>query len=319
MAERFFRRALFAREKTIRPLVAAGEIMKLEITLTKNILRKKFDPDDKYNKLRDRIDRHKLALSNELFEVWEKDARENGYQQYFMDWYFSIIGTGKKLRKFKIDKIRKVRGTRSKEDEVLLKTAIASNDKIIAGNVNPDMIKRNNKVSIISEEVFSREKRQTVTTEDVENVLTHKDNSAIFDIYETPVRLVVNLDSDSELLGKYLSKFIIGTKKLYIKDKYITQFENERNINEYILKYLNKKETKLVFLFPEERKDSKGIVRFRGYEGFNTEFQFLDSKLMHHSSLETDRYVIDLGYRLRVFGGEEDGKTEQEIINITKK
>lgn len=293
--------------------------MKLEITLSKNILRKKFDQKDKYNKVRERIDRHKLALSNELFEIWEKDAKENGYEKYFMDWYFSIIGTEKKLRKFNIEKIRKTRGARSKEDEVLLKTAIASNDKIIVGNVNQDMIKRNKRVSFINEEVFSRENMQTVTTDDVENVLMHRDNTAIFDIYETPTRLMVNLDSDAEILGRYLSKFIVGTKKLIIKDKYITQSENERNINEYVLKYLNKKETKLIFVFPEERKDSKGIARFQNYEGFKTSFRFIDSKLMHHSSLETDRYIIDLGYRLRLFGGDDSGKTEQEIINITKK
>lgn len=293
--------------------------MKLEITLSKSILRKKFDQKDKYNKIRERIDRHKLALSNELFELWEKDARDNGYDKYFMDWYFSIIGSGKKLRKFNIEKVRKTRGARSKEDEVLLKTAIASNDKILVGNVNSDMIKRNKRISFINEEVFSRENMQTVTTEDVENVLTHRDNTPIFDIFETPTRLMVNLDSDADLLGKYLSKFIVGTKKLVIKDKYITQAENERNINDYILKYLNKKETKLIFVFPEERRDSKSITRFKNYNGFRTGFEFVDSKLMHHSSLETDRYVIDLGYRLRVFGGDEDGKTEQEIINITKK
>lgn len=293
--------------------------MKLEITLSKSILRKKFDQKDKYNKLRERIDRHKLALSNELFELWEKDAKENGYDKYFMDWYFSVIGSGKKLRKFNIEKIKKTRGARSGEDEILLKTALASNDKIVVGNVNQDMAKRNKRVSFITEEIFSRENMQTVTTTDVANVLTHRDNSAIFDIYETPTRLLVELGSDSEMLGRYLSKFISGTKKLIIKDKYITQSENERNINEYVLKYLNKKETKLVFVFPEERRDSKGISRFQNYQGFKTSFSFLDSKLMHHSSLETDRYVIDLGYRLRVFGGDDTGKTEQEIVNITKK
>lgn len=293
--------------------------MKLEITLCKNILRNKFNQKDKYNKLRDRIYRHKLSVSKELLKVWEEDAKEYGYEKQFMDWYFSIIGSRQRLTKVNIDNIKKTRGARSEEDKIILKTALGSRDKIIAGNLNEDMVKRNRRVAFIPEDVFSREKIQTVTTEDVENVMTHKDNTPIFDIYETPIRLVVNLDSDSELLGRYLSKFIVGTKKLYIKDKYITQFENERNINDYILKYLDNKRTKLVFIFPEERKNSKKLARFKNYNGFKTELRFIDSKLMHHSSLETDNFIIDLGYRLRVFGGEEDGKTEQEIINISKK
>lgn len=42
-------------------------------------------------------------------------------------------------------------------------------------------------------------------------------------------------------------------------------------------------------------------------------------ELSHKSFIETDKYIIDLGYRLRVFGDRDDQKTEEEIINITKK
>lgn len=292
--------------------------MKLEITLSKGTLRKKFDRNDKYNRLRERIDRHKVVISDELFFIWEKDVRENGCDNLFMDWYFSLINSSNRIVKVDIKKLKRARGARSEEDNALLKTGMMSKDKIVVGNVNSDMIARNKKIAFINDKNFMREKYQTIDTDDIENVILNKNKDMIFDIYETPVRLVVKLDSSSEVLAKYLSKFMRGTNKLIVKDKFITQPENEYNIDNYILKYISKN-TKLIFLFPEMRKNGKIIQKFENYKGYNSTVKFVDSKQMHHSSIETDRYIIDIGYRLRLFGGEGDGKTEEEVITITKK
>ena len=164
-----------------------------------------------------------------------------------------------------------------------------------------------------------REGSQTVTMKDVRRVMVAGNTHSIFDIYETPTRLEVELDSESEILGKYLAKFLRGSKYIKIKDRYITQPENERNLNDYILKYVRKENTKLIFVISENRSKSELVERFKNYNGYKSQIEFVDDKQTHHSSIETESYIIDLGYRLRVFGDIEDGKTEDEIINITRK
>ena len=56
--------------------------------------------------MRSRIDRHTLVLNDELLAIYEKDAKDNKYQIQFENWYFSLIGSAKKLRKFNTPVIR---------------------------------------------------------------------------------------------------------------------------------------------------------------------------------------------------------------------
>lgn len=293
--------------------------MRLEITVSKDIVKKKFNISDKNNKIRDRLNEHTIVVSNELLKIWEQDSKDNNYQEQFQNWYFSIINSKKKFKKVKNVKHKKVKGAKNHEEKSLIATAIASNDKIVVGNVDIKTKKRNKSVSFVSEGTFMREKVQTVTMKDLRKVILEKKTHSLFDIYETPTRLEIDLDSDAHILSRYLTKFLIDSKNIKIQDRYILQPENERNLNEYILRYINKKETKLIFVISENIKNEEIIKKFTNYRGFKSTIDFVDKKYTHHSLIETDEYIIDLGYRLRVFGDVDDGKTEQEIINITRK
>lgn len=293
--------------------------MKLELTVSKDIIRKKFDIDDKYNVCRERLSKHKLVVSNELFKLWEQDAIENKYGTQFENWYFSIISSNKKFKKVKMQDKHKVKKVKTHEEEIMIGTALSTEDKFLVSDINIEARRKNKEVSFVSEGVFIKDKVQTVSMKDVRNVIVRKKNYSLFDIYETPTRLEVALDSDSEILSEYLSKFFKDTKKLFIKDRYITQEENERNLNKYILKHIDKKICNITFVMPENRKKEDIIEKFTNYNGYNSDITFIDKKQTHQSYIESDEFIIDLGYRLRVFGDVDDGKTEQEIITITKK
>lgn len=293
--------------------------MRLELAVSKDIIKRKFNINDKYNKVRERLNDHTLVVSNELLQTWEQDSKDNGYQEQFQNWYFSIINSKKKVKKVKVASYSKIKETSNIEDKALIATAMASRDKIAVGYMHVKIRRKNRSVLYVSEGSFMREGSQTVTMKDVRKVLVAGNTYSLFDVYETPTRLQVELDSESEILGKYLSKFLRGSKYVKIKDRYLSQPENERNLNEYILKYLNKSKTKLIFVISENRKKSEIVEKFVNYQGFKSEVEFVDDKQTHHSSIETEEYIVDLGYRLRVFGDIADGKTEDEIINITRK
>ena len=293
--------------------------MRLELVVSKDIIKRKFDINDKYNKLRDRLGKHTLVVSNELLKVWEQDAKDNNYEEQFQNWYFSIINSNKKVKKVKAVKHNKVKNVRSHQEKTLIATAMASRDNIAVGNVDIKTKRKNRSVLFVSEGTFMRVESQTVTMKDVRKVLISGKTHSIFDIYETPVRLEIELDSDSHALGMYLSKFLRGAKYIKIQDRYILQPENERNLNEYILKYVYKSKTRLTFVISEGRNNTEIVDKFTNYNGYKSDIEFVDKKQTHHSLLETDEYIIDLGYRLRVFGDIDDGKTEEEIINITRK
>ncbi len=293
--------------------------MRLELTVSKDIIKRKFDISDKYNKVRARLSDHTLIASNELLKIWEQDAIDNKYQEQFQNWYFSLINSKKKFKKVKPIKYKKIKGARNDEERVLISTAMASKDKIVIGNMDIKTRRKNKLVLYVSEGTFMREASQTVTMIDVRKVIVAGKTHSIFDIYETPTRLEVQLDSESNILGTYLSKFIKESKNLKIQDRYISQPENERNLNEYILKHINKSTTKLIFVISENLSKSDMVDKFNNYDGYSSKVEFVDNKETHHSLIETDEYIIDLGYRLRVFGDIDDGKTEAEIINITRK
>lgn len=293
--------------------------MRLELAVSKDIIKRKFNINDKYNKVRERLNDHTLVVSSELLKTWEQDAKENKYQEQFQNWYFSLINSKQKIKKVKAADYNKIKDAESIEDKALIATAMMSKDKIAVGYMHVKTRRKNRSVLYVSEGTFMREGSQTVTMKDVRRVMVAGNTHSIFDIYETPTRLEVELDSESEILGKYLAKFLRGSKYIKIKDRYITQPENERNLNDYILKYVRKENTKLIFVISENRSKSELVERFKNYNGYKSQIEFVDDKQTHHSSIETESYIIDLGYRLRVFGDIEDGKTEDEIINITRK
>lgn len=293
--------------------------MRLEIAVSKDIIKRKFDIDDKYNKLRDRLNKHQIVVSNELLKTWEQDSIDNKYYDQFQNWYFSIINSKKKFKKVKTVKYNKVKQSRNHEEKMLIATAMASKDKIAVGNIDIKTKRKNRTVLFVSEGTFMREESQTINMNEVRKVIIAGKTHSIFDIYETPTRLEVGLDSESVVLGMYLSKFMENSKRIKIQDRYILQIENERNLNEYILKYVDKKTTKLTFVISENNKKEDIIEKLTDYKGYKSNIEFVDNKETHHSLIETDQYIIDLGYRLRVFGDIDDGKTENEVINITKK
>ncbi len=293
--------------------------MRLELTVSKDTIKRKFNISDKYNKVRDRLSNHTLVVSNELLKVWEQDAIDNKYQEQFQNWYFSMINSKKKFKKVKSAKFKKIKGARNDEERALISTAMASKDKILVANLDITTRRKNKLILYVSEGTFMREGSQTVNMKDVRKVMVAGKTHSIFDIFETPVRLEVELDSDSNLLGLYLSKFLKESKNIRILDRYILQPENERNLNEYILKYINKSTTSLTFVISENLSKNDIVDKFTNYNGYKSKVEFVDNKQTHHSLIEGDYYIIDLGYRLRVFGDVQDGKTEEEIINITRK
>lgn len=293
--------------------------MRLELVVSKDIIKRKFNIDDKYNKLRDRLNKHTLVVSNELLKVWEQDSKDNKYEEQFQNWYFSIINSKKKFKKVKTAKYNKVKNVRSYQDKALIATALSSKDKIAVGNMEIKIKRKNKSVLFVSEGTFMRVESQTVTMNDVRKVIVSGKTHSIFDIYETPVRLEIELDSDAHVLGVYLAKFLRNAKYIKIQDRYILQPENERNLNEYILKHLTKSKVRLIFVLSEGTNNEDVIAKFTNYNGYRSNIEYVDKKQTHHSLIETDEYIIDLGYRLRVFGDIDDGKTEEEIINITRK
>lgn len=293
--------------------------MRLELAVSKAIIKRKFDIDDNYNKLRERLNKHTLVVSNELLKSWEEDSKNHNYHEQFQNWYFSVINSKKKFKKVKTVKYNKVKNTKNHEDKILIATAMNSKDKICVGNMNINIKRKNRTVLFVSEGTFMRNSIQTVKMKDIRNVIIANKTHNIFDIYETPVRIEVSLDSDSDVLGIYLSKFLRNSKNIKIKDRYILQTENERNLNQYILRYVDKKKANLTFVISENRNTEDITSKFINYNGYKSNIEFIGDKQTHHSSIETDEYIIDLGYRLRVFGDIDDGKTEEEVINITRK
>lgn len=293
--------------------------MRLELVVSKDIIKRKFNIDDKYNKLRDRLNKHTLVVSNELLKLWEQDSKDNKYEEQFQNWYFSIINSKKKFKKVTTTKHSKVKNAKSYQDKALISTALSSKDKIAVGNMDIKTKRQNRSVLFVSEGTFMRVESQTVTMNDVRKVIVSGRTHSIFDIYETPVRLEIELDSDAHVLGTYIAKFLRSAKNIKIQDRYILQPENERNLNEYILKHVTKSKVHLTFVLSEGTTNEDVIAKFTNYNGYKSNIEYVDKKQTHHSLIETDEYIIDLGYRLRVFGDIDDGKTEEEIINITRK
>lgn len=294
--------------------------MRLDITLDKSAIKNKFNIDAKYDSLRSRVNRHTIVVSSELKQIWDEDAEKNNYKQAYNEWFLSILREKTKVKKVNIGKVKENSDKDLDEKEISIKTALVSEDKILLGDYNSNIKGRYNQIRFISEEIFIGEDKQTVKLSDIENVLVRNKYETLFDIYETPVRIEVTY-GNADILGQYLSKFYKNAKNIIIKDKYMNNTENERNLNTYILKYINKKNCKIKFITYWDKKTKDNLKeKFTNYKGYNSEVILSKKDMAHSSYIETDEYIIDLGYRLKVFGGmENDGETEYEIVNITRK
>lgn len=294
--------------------------MRLEITLSKEIIRSKFDLDTKYDELRNRINRHILVISDELKSIWDRDAEENNYKEEYDEWVLSISRDIDKIKKVNIEDFKKDLPENLSKEDIAITTALASKDKILIGDYSNNLKNKYSKIKFVTYEAFLRENKQTVKLNDIEEVLVKNKCYELFDIYETPVRIEVTY-GNADILAKYLAKFYEGSKNITIKDKYLNNAENERNLKQYILKYINRDECRIKFILYWDKKDKENLEsRFRNYNGYKSDVVLAKKDMAHSSYIETDKYMIDLGYRLKVFGGvENDGETEYEIINITKK
>lgn len=294
--------------------------MRLEITLSKEIIRSKFDLDTKYDELRNRINRHILVISDELKSIWDRDAEENNYKEEYDEWILSISRDIDKIKKVNIEDFKKDLPENLSKEDIAITTALASKDKILIGDYSNNLKNKYSKIKFVTYEAFLRENKQTVKLNDIEEVLVKNKCYELFDIYETPVRIEVTY-GNADILAKYLAKFYEGSKNIIIKDKYLNNAENERNLKQYILKYINRDECRIKFILYWDKKDKENLEsRFRNYNGYKSDVVLAKKDMAHSSYIETDKYMIDLGYRLKVFGGlENDGETEYEIINITKK
>lgn len=294
--------------------------MRLEIALDKNIIRSRFDLDTKYDELRNRINKHILVISPELKEIWYKDAEENNYKEEFDQWFSTIYNDEEKVKKVAIEKEEDNDKEHDSEHIIVIKTALQSKDKIAIGDYKASIRSAFNTVKFVPYESFLRENNQTVKLKDIENVLIKNQCEELFDIYETPVRVEVTY-GNAEILGRYLSKFYENSNTVTIKDRYLSNAENERNLKQYILKYINRDQCKLKFILYWDKKTKENLEKkFKDYDGFRSEVILSRKDMAHNSYIETDKYIVDLGYRLKVFGGSEnDGETEYEIVNITRK
>ena len=130
--------------------------MRLELAVSKDIIKRKFNINDKYNKVRERLNDHTLVVSSELLKTWEQDAKENKYQEQFQNWYFSLINSKQKIKKVKAADYNKIKDAESIEDKALIATAMMSKDKIAVGYMHVNTRRKNRSVLYVSEGTFPR-------------------------------------------------------------------------------------------------------------------------------------------------------------------
>ena len=292
--------------------------MRLELTVTESIIKDRFNIDDKYDNCRNRLKKHVLVSSNELFSLWEEDAKKYGYIVEFQDWFFKISKSYANFRKFKIGDIDCIDGTEIESEKIVVATARASNDKVVVGDMSSNL-KKNLDIRFINETIFLKDGSHTVTISDISNVLKNHKNEKLFNIYETPIRLEIRANSNSNILSEYLSKFIKDSKEIIIKDAYLNNQSNERNLKKYILPHLDLDSCQITIITTWDELGKKRIEqKFINYLGPNTKMICAKEDDKHSSYIKTDKYIIDLGYRLQIFGFEDNGLTEADIINITR-
>ena len=293
--------------------------MRLELTLSKETVSNYFSVSITNKNTKIRISNNILVVSNELIDIWQNFLESRNLKDQFNQWFYmeAVLST---------DYVTKVTlntsGDNSTENNVIINTCELSRDKIIVGE-STNIIPANKRgtIKFISNSDFNREKKQRIKILDIYNVYCKNRCSDIFSLYETPVVIDVNLNSDSNILAKYLSKFYENSPKLIIRDLYLANTENLRNFRKYILPYVDKHMCNITIQFHWDTATQKRQLEsiFNNLDGYTINIENVSKECMHESFIESDKYKFNIGYRLKLFGVKDDGLTQQDTITITRK
>lgn len=292
--------------------------MKLELTLCKEIIYRNFSMGSEDINLKLRIANNRLVVSDELINIWKEFFISKDAENIFENWFYgnAVLSQGY-IKKVKLDE------TNKDEKTVIIETCLLSKDKIIVGDNNFIPINKRENIKFISNRNFNNEKNQRIKIEDISNVFNRRRIDNLFSIYETPIVIDVSMNSDSYILSKYLSLFYKDSSKVIIRDMYLDNEENLRNFKKYILPYIDKSKCEVVLQLYWGKNASRKKeleLKFNNLEGYNIIIQGLRHKeFTHESFIESDKYKLNIGYRMKLFGDKDDGLTEQETVTITKK
>lgn len=252
--------------------------MRLELTACKEIIRNRFNMDDQYNNSRNRLNNHILVLSDELLQLWEQDAQENRYHLQFQNWYFSLIGSAKRLRKVTLKHGWQGEDGEDREAYIVGETARGSKDGIVVGDIPSRLTKNYRDLYFISSSILNRDKSHTIEVGDIKDVRGGAILDHFFDIVETPIRIQVRMGDDARLLADYLSQFYRDSKHITIKDTYL--HKNEYNLRHYVMEYIPKT-TEITFrVFWNQRIKDQLTQHFTNYMGYPTLVVIENKKLL---------------------------------------
>ncbi|MDK0629171.1 hypothetical protein [Clostridium perfringens] len=289
--------------------------MKMEFVLDKEIIKMGLSNDIQNITATKRIIENKIIASNELLNIWETNAKENKYLNVYQGWLFARANQKGLFEKVDCSNELELVKSDNDEERITLATAKASNKKILIADYDAKVKNENKDIIIIKSNIFNKEKQQIIKSSDLENLIVHKNFDKIFDIYETPITIDISLNFDSSILAEFLSKFYLNSKKVIIKDKYLIQ--NESSLEQYIMPYIKKGETEIIFISSWDKHTKASYSKFTNYKGYKSTIKNEKKDLAHSSYIESDKYRIDVGYRLNIFG--KNGKTNAETIRILKK
>lgn len=292
--------------------------MKLELTLCKEIIYRHFSIGSEDINLKLRIANNRLIVSDELINIWKEFFISKNAGNIFENWFYgnAVLSQGY-IKKVELDE------TDKDEKTAIIETCLLSEDKIIVGDNNFIPVNKRENITFISNRNFNNDKNQRIKIEDISNVFNRRRMDNMFSIYETPVVIDVSMNSDSYILSQYLSLFYKDSSKVTIRDMYLDNEENLRNLKKYILPYIDKSKCEVVLQLywgdnASRKKELEKI--FNNLEGYNITIQGLRRKeFTHESFIESDKYKLNIGYRMKLFGDKDDGLTEQETVIITKK
>lgn len=292
--------------------------MRLQLTLSKENIYKQFTigADDLNAKIR--IKNNILVVSKELVAEWKKYIDSKGCIKYFDDWFYGVAIPQGIVKKVKIVEDAELQT----ENEILIKTCELSEDKILVAESNIVPNDKKDIIKFISSKIFNNEKLQQIEIKDIEDVELRKVYTNIFSIYETPIVLKVSKNLDSSILAEYLSNFYKGTSKLIISDNFLDNEENLRNFRTYILPYINKENCEIITKFFWDNGERKKELerKFNNIDGYKCSVKKLPDKSQAHKFyIESDKYTLYWGYRLKIFGGRDNGCTEEDNVTIIRK
>lgn len=307
--------------------------MRLEITVDESILEDLFVPNpndnEQFNRV-DRLRRHTLVGSKELWREWEKLEESSIFQnnpallQFFQEWVVNIP-TNPSYKSVVVPETSKVHGDPTDKERAVLATAYESQDKIVVGDYSDALRRANHELRFVPKDSFSTERPGSITLRDIEGVLDGPSNlkRKLFAIFETPIELSVPENGDAELLARYLAHFY--DEKMVIQDKFFLENDqNEANFVTHVLEKLPDKSKSEIELrvMVNQKLSAKGATIKKKYE-CRTDCKITVKCIqetrenLHSGYIESSRYRIGVEYRLFVFG--RNNKTVGDTIRIRRK